>query len=298
MSDKIFLNARFGLRHDTANNWQNKNPILLKGEIGIVSDITDENWIKIGDGTTAWNSLPYKVGPKGNQGVKGDKGDKGDTGATGPQGIQGIKGDKGDKGDTGEQGPKGDTGEKGDKGDKGDSVITDQEYSPDSINAQSGIAVAQAISEQQKEYELVETIVTTEEVLKVERTQLPDGTPYDFERLQIYITVPQNTGTALGRLDLNDKVMCHLSGIHTTSWNAASSEVYSEIMRGFNGDPKVRNYFSQHTNSMGNTNNVQTSSAYLGSGVESINKISILSDIKSVLQFPIGTRFEIWAVRA
>jgi hypothetical protein len=32
------------------------NPVLAAGEIGIE---TDTNRTKIGDGTTAWNSLPY-----------------------------------------------------------------------------------------------------------------------------------------------------------------------------------------------------------------------------------------------
>lgn len=36
------------------------NPVLADGEIGIETD-TDK--IKIGDGTTAWNSLPYAGAP-------------------------------------------------------------------------------------------------------------------------------------------------------------------------------------------------------------------------------------------
>lgn len=44
------------LRHDTAANWTSVNPILLEGEVGIE---TDTNKTKIGDGTTAWNSLAY-----------------------------------------------------------------------------------------------------------------------------------------------------------------------------------------------------------------------------------------------
>lgn len=39
-----------------AANWKEKNIILLLGEIGIE---TDTNRIKIGDGVTAWNNLPY-----------------------------------------------------------------------------------------------------------------------------------------------------------------------------------------------------------------------------------------------
>ena len=68
-----------------------------------------------------------------------------------------FKGDKGDKGDIG---PKGDKGDKGDafvyedftdeqlanlKGEKGDTPLIDQTYNPNSGNAQSGIAVAEAV---------------------------------------------------------------------------------------------------------------------------------------------------------
>jgi hypothetical protein len=42
------------LRRDTAANWTSNNPILTQGEIGI--DLTN-NYFKIGDGITAWNSL-------------------------------------------------------------------------------------------------------------------------------------------------------------------------------------------------------------------------------------------------
>jgi len=47
---------RIQLRRDTAANWSSTNPTLAQGEIGI--DLTN-NKIKIGTGTTAWNSLSY-----------------------------------------------------------------------------------------------------------------------------------------------------------------------------------------------------------------------------------------------
>lgn len=43
-------------RTDTAANWTSANPILLSGEIGWESDT---NKSKLGNGTTAWASLPY-----------------------------------------------------------------------------------------------------------------------------------------------------------------------------------------------------------------------------------------------
>jgi Major tropism determinant N-terminal domain len=44
------------LRRDTAVNWTYGNHILAQGEIGFE---TDTKKFKIGDGTTAWASLPY-----------------------------------------------------------------------------------------------------------------------------------------------------------------------------------------------------------------------------------------------
>lgn len=52
---KIYCKSSYLVRKDTAENWQNKNPILRKGEQGLE---TDTGIIKIGDGTTEYNSLP------------------------------------------------------------------------------------------------------------------------------------------------------------------------------------------------------------------------------------------------
>lgn len=47
---------RIQLRRDSASNWASANPVLALGEPGY--DTTNEK-LKIGDGVTAWNSLPY-----------------------------------------------------------------------------------------------------------------------------------------------------------------------------------------------------------------------------------------------
>ena len=46
------------IRRDTASNWTSANPILAQGELGAE---TDTSKIKIGDGTTAWASVPYLI---------------------------------------------------------------------------------------------------------------------------------------------------------------------------------------------------------------------------------------------
>jgi hypothetical protein len=47
------------LRRDTASNWSSVNPTLAQAEPGYE---TDTGKLKIGDGTTAWNSLAYFAG--------------------------------------------------------------------------------------------------------------------------------------------------------------------------------------------------------------------------------------------
>ncbi len=121
MSDiyKIFGNARFAFRSDTLANWEawekaSEDNILLSGEIAVVTDGTETEKVKIGDGKTPWSKLPWWKGPQGEQGPQGIQGVKGEKGE---QGIQGIQGPQGEKGIQGIQGPK---GEKGDKGDAAD----------------------------------------------------------------------------------------------------------------------------------------------------------------------------------
>lgn len=48
--------STFKLKRGTAARWAELNPILEQGEPGFVYDI---NRLKIGDGKTSWNDLPY-----------------------------------------------------------------------------------------------------------------------------------------------------------------------------------------------------------------------------------------------
>ena len=51
-------NTTFKLKRGTASRWAELNPILQQGEPGFVYDT---NQLKIGDGITPWNELPYLV---------------------------------------------------------------------------------------------------------------------------------------------------------------------------------------------------------------------------------------------
>jgi len=49
---------RIQIRRDSSLNWEINNPVLLQGEFGYE---TNTDCLKIGDGQTEWNSLPYLV---------------------------------------------------------------------------------------------------------------------------------------------------------------------------------------------------------------------------------------------
>jgi hypothetical protein len=114
-------------RRGTAAQWTAANPTLYSGELGLE---TDTSKFKIGDGTTAWNSLAYggligptgpqaATGPTGPQGTTGPTGSSGPTGASGPTGSSGPTGPQGDTGPTGPSGVTGATGPQGDTGPTG-----------------------------------------------------------------------------------------------------------------------------------------------------------------------------------
>lgn len=56
------MSYQIQVRRDTEANWNSNNPVLAAGEIAFS---TDQNKIKIGDGTTAWASLSYMTGSGG-----------------------------------------------------------------------------------------------------------------------------------------------------------------------------------------------------------------------------------------
>ena len=114
---------RIQIRRDTEIKWEINNPILLQGELGYT---TDTHFMKIGDGVTPWNSLPYwgpNIGGTGATGSTGPQGEIGNTGPTGPQGDPGPLGPTGPEGGpigpTGSTGPQGETGPIGPTGSTG-----------------------------------------------------------------------------------------------------------------------------------------------------------------------------------
>lgn len=61
------INARLVMKHDTEQNWNTYNPVLMAGEIGCAID--SDNGIvtvKIGDGVHGWRDLEMRIGTKEN----------------------------------------------------------------------------------------------------------------------------------------------------------------------------------------------------------------------------------------
>ena len=92
--------VRLQFRRGTATEWTTANPVLASGEFALE---TNTQRFKVGDGTTAWNSLAYGgiIGPTGftgntgptGQGITGPTGSASTvTGPTGPRGTDGIIG--------------------------------------------------------------------------------------------------------------------------------------------------------------------------------------------------------------
>lgn len=59
MANKIF-NTRVKNKRDTEANWTKKNPVLLDGEIIIVTTTSGDTRFKVGDGKKTYNQLPFQ----------------------------------------------------------------------------------------------------------------------------------------------------------------------------------------------------------------------------------------------
>lgn len=93
---KIYLNGQIAYREDALSNWEAENPVLERGEPAIIRDGINGRWLKIGDGVTPFNDLPYMLGPRGEKGDKGNPFKYEDFTAEQLANLKGAKGDKGD----------------------------------------------------------------------------------------------------------------------------------------------------------------------------------------------------------
>ncbi len=157
MTNKIYLNSTFSYREDTLKNWQTANPVLERGEISFVRDGYDGKFVKIGDGHTPWNTLPYAPLPKGEKGEQGLQGEKGVDGKD----YVLTEADREEIADMAKP-------------------VIAQTYSPESENAQSGKAVAEALANAggEKTWTLLHDITLTEAV---------DGITLDTNCKEVYV---------------------------------------------------------------------------------------------------------------
>lgn len=250
-------------------------------------------------------------GEPGAKGDKGDRGEKGETGATGPQGLKGDKGDKGDTGEQGIQGVKGDNGEDGYTPQKGVDYFTnediaslniptvDQTYNPESENAQSGKAVAEAISE--KQYELIEEITLTEDTQTITRTQEPNNNAYKFKNILAIVEIQgtNEDGYILCDNRLNKKGL-NPNGLTidnfytwaTLSGIVGKTRIFVETKQE-NGLYRI--YFNYpYTNSGSPDKSIRISNSSILAPDSYINKFILTKNPT----FSVGTKISIYGVRA
>ena len=55
----VTFNTRISLKKDTSSNWTQNNPVLLDGEMIIVTTNAGDVRMKIGDGTSTQSQLPF-----------------------------------------------------------------------------------------------------------------------------------------------------------------------------------------------------------------------------------------------
>ena len=158
----------------------------------IASNIEDEDnaklFVKAADGFSFLTDMSGAKGIQGERGEQGIKGEKGDTGARGPQGEIGPKGPQGERGEKGEQGdigPKGEQGIQGEKGVDGKTPVKGKDYfTPediDDLNDELNFI-------KDAHCELIEEITITEnEVSGIIRSVEPDGKPYNFKSVSVWI---------------------------------------------------------------------------------------------------------------
>lgn len=68
------MNMRMQMKHDTLQNWENNNPVLLAGEWGIAIDSDSGTCVvKVGDGIHPWNELSLELGQKKSEIIEKNK---------------------------------------------------------------------------------------------------------------------------------------------------------------------------------------------------------------------------------
>lgn len=151
-------------------------------------------------------------------------------------------------------------------------------------------AISEATNE--NEYELIESITVSEALDSFKRTEEQDGTRYNFGHMLLKIQCPAGTGN--GTYNISFSSLCVVTISNMVSTAARTSYCFCEKTRG------ILKGMAQVTGSIYSSANIQGSS-FNGTGVKlsrNIDSISINRSGDSSGQIPIGTKIEIWGVRA
>jgi hypothetical protein len=166
----------------------------------------------------------------------------------------------------------------------------DQTYTPESTNAQSGIAVAEAVSGKAdvENWEHIDTITIGEAVENITVDKEPNGTPYNFKKLFIMASVPKQPANANLRFMVNQSYICGIANSINASWDAKSTVEVSY----YEGTGITKVVATQNTNAFSNATNATI-------GFQEIKSpYTMLKIYASANTIPVGTVFKIMGVRA
>lgn len=156
--------------------------------------------------------------------------------------------------------------------------------------AETDTAIVEATKE--NEYELIETITVTEEITVIERTAKPDGTPYNYKKMLVKCHYNKATGSSGVGLRVNDG--CTLSGASQLN---ANNEMHNHYIVDVTGGIFYGRCMGGISGEFSTATDYPPAFYWLGRPVESINKINLYS-IGGTVSIPVGSKIDIWGVRA
>ena len=142
-------------------------------------------------------------------------------------------------------------------------------------------------------YELIESIVTTEECQQVTRTAEPDGTAYAFTKCLIRVVIPATTAAATVSMNISTSGGAWLAGYYKSSATRTNGTT-NYLLEAYQSDgiwkdrSDCGNTYSSATMTVKNISDA--SYATIGKVVVSLSTAGV--------NLPVGTKIEIYGVRA
>ena len=142
-------------------------------------------------------------------------------------------------------------------------------------------------------YELIESIVTTEECQQVTRTAEPDGTAYAFTKCLIRVVIPATTAAATVSMNISTSGGAWLAGYYKSSATRTNGTT-NYLLEAYQSDgiwkdrSDCGNTYSSATMTVKNISD---------QSYKSIGKV-VVSLSTAGVNLPVGTKIEIYGVRA